>query len=342
MYQEAYKMIQSGNVNQAGLQKMYNSFSKQYEKDAEKTQADLSKQYADFAYNRGVENAKNSHYLDAIDDYNTAIRYKPSFEAYANKGCSQYALGEYKDALESFNKALEFQPNNQTIIDIKATVQNQISKMEAAPIAIYDLKIANTDQEGNIITDYGLPIYSENTYYLRPKIYYKSNVKSKVTLQIKFINPDGSISKSGTSPEGYSTKSDVITDGNGSRKLHSWGSKTKGNWSSGQYRLEIWYEDVCIASKNFFVLSAAYNANSNFSIPTYVPTSNNGNSGTLTLKRKTCSSCNGTGTDPYPTSVASYGLDNSSPNKCPVCGKYENHYHKSCIPCQGKGYIESY
>jgi len=342
MYNEALQMLQSGNVNQAGMQKMYDSFSKEYDKKTENTMDALSKQYGDFNYNLGYNKAKSNLHLDAIENYNTAIQHKPTFEAYNSKGCSQYALGDYTGALESFNKALEFQSDNQTAIQNKLNAQQQILKVEYAPIAIYDIKIANSDQEGNIVTDYDLPIYSDNTYYLKPKIFYKSNVKSKVSLQLKYFKSDGSLIIGDTSHEGYSTKVDLITNGDESRSLIGWGSKTKGNWATGRCRLEIWYEDVCIASKNFFILPDVHNDN-NVTMPNYFPPQNNENSSGLTLKRKVCTSCNGKGVDPYPSYAPTYGLDRVIKDEaCPICGRHDSHYHKSCIPCQGKGYIESY
>lgn len=60
------------------------------------------------------------------------------------------------------------------------------------------------------------------------------------------------------------------------------------------------------------------------------------------IERVTCPSCNGRKVQESPSYGASFGLDRSSNTRCPVCGKYENHYHANCIPCQGKGYIEKY
>ena len=60
------------------------------------------------------------------------------------------------------------------------------------------------------------------------------------------------------------------------------------------------------------------------------------------IEKVKCSSCGGTGINSSPSYGASYGLSKSSDKRCEVCGKYENHRHDNCIPCQGKGYIEKY
>lgn len=338
MYQQAYRMLQSGNINQGGLQKMYDDFSKEYDKQVENN----NKNQADNLYNNGVDEANNYHHLAAIENFNTSISYYPTSKAYNYKGCSEYELGEYKNALESFKKALELDPNNDTYQKNKMLMEEMILKVESAPILIYNIKIANAKQDGTLISDYDSPIFSNNTYYLKPKIYYKSNLKSNLTLNIKYILSDGSLSTGKNSPEGYSTKSDMIINGNGSRELSGWGSVTKGNWSSGIYRVEVWYEGICLGSTNFSVLPESSNAIDNISMPSYPTTQINGNSGNLTLKQKVCNYCKGTGNDPYPSYGTSYGLDRSSDKKCEICGKYENHYHKRCISCSGKGYIESY
>ena len=35
--------------------------------------------------------------------------------------------------------------------------------------------------------------------------------------------------------------------------MKGWGGETKGNWSRGQYRCEIWYNNMCLKSEVFTV-----------------------------------------------------------------------------------------
>lgn len=60
------------------------------------------------------------------------------------------------------------------------------------------------------------------------------------------------------------------------------------------------------------------------------------------LVKEKCSFCKGTGVDPYPTHGATFGLSTASDKRCEICGKYDNHYHKKCSSCQGKGYKEKF
>lgn len=60
------------------------------------------------------------------------------------------------------------------------------------------------------------------------------------------------------------------------------------------------------------------------------------------MQQVVCPYCKGTKVQESPTYGPSFGLDRSSNKQCPICGKFENHYHANCIPCQGKGYTEKY
>ncbi len=60
------------------------------------------------------------------------------------------------------------------------------------------------------------------------------------------------------------------------------------------------------------------------------------------MTKVACSFCKGTGKDPIPTSVANFGHGDASNRACPVCGKFENHYHKACPSCNGKGTVDKF
>ena len=46
-------------------------------------------------------------------------------------------------------------------------------------------------------------------------------------------------------------------------ELNGWGSKEHGNWQSGEYRIEIWYNNKKIAQKQFKIYSSS-NSNDYF------------------------------------------------------------------------------
>ena len=122
------------------------------------------------------------------------------------------------------------------------------------PIIIKDVKIANTSYDGDIETDYGKIIYSKNTMYLNPKINY-IGVKTgeKIKFNIKLYTPSG-LSTGSDSPSGFSyTASIYVYSGDNTEVLGGWGNSSRGNWSRGNYRFEIWYADVCLKSKSFTI-----------------------------------------------------------------------------------------
>lgn len=54
-----------------------------------------------------------------------------------------------------------------------------------------------------------------------------------------------------------------------------------------------------------------------------------------------CSFCHGTGKNPGKTYPPSFGLERTYDNPpCDICGDRDNHYHKKCPSCNGKGYVE--
>lgn len=122
------------------------------------------------------------------------------------------------------------------------------------PIIITDIQIANTNNSGDIETDYGNTIYSSSTMYLKPKISY-TGIKTgeNIDLNVKFYTPSG-LSTGSSSPYGcsYST-SMYVYSGENTETLSGWGGSSRGHWRSGQYRFEIWYGDVCLKSKSFTV-----------------------------------------------------------------------------------------
>lgn len=130
---------------------------------------------------------------------------------------------------------------------------NSISEI---PFIITKLEVGNTDENSNIIQDYGETIWDYKTKYLTPRITVKPfKSTGTYTIYVKLYK-DGSLRTGTSSPSGYSYSSKVTISGNSSQvfTLLGWGSKTAGHWSTGEYRFEIWYDDYCIGSKTFKVI----------------------------------------------------------------------------------------
>jgi len=122
------------------------------------------------------------------------------------------------------------------------------------PIIITDIQIANTNNGGDIETDYGNTIYSSSTMYLKPKISY-TGIKTgeNIDLNVKLYTPSG-LSTGSSSPYGcsYST-SMYVYSGENTETLSGWGGSSRGHWRSGTYRYEIWYGSVCLKAKSFTI-----------------------------------------------------------------------------------------
>lgn len=124
------------------------------------------------------------------------------------------------------------------------------------PFIITKLEVANTDENSNVIQDYGETIWDFKTKYLTPRITIKPfKGTGTYTVYVKLYK-DGSLRTGTSSPSGYTYSSKVTISGNSSQVfiLPGWGSKTAGFWSMGEYRFEIWYGDYCIGSKIFKVI----------------------------------------------------------------------------------------
>lgn len=133
--------------------------------------------------------------------------------------------------------------------------ENKLSKVESyMPVVITDIEIANVYQSGSIETDYGNTIYNSYTMYLKPRIKY-TGIKTgeSITLNIKLYTPTG-LSRGSSSPSNCSwTESFYVSEEDGTQAFQGWGGPSKGHWSSGTYRYEFWYGNVCLKAKTFTI-----------------------------------------------------------------------------------------
>ena len=128
----------------------------------------------------------------------------------------------------------------------------------AIPIIISDIKMGNGFMNGDVETMYGETIYSHKTMFLMPQINYTGiNIGKDITVKIKLFSPDGKLSMSMKegSPTDYSYQTSMyVSKGSGKTTLSGWGGEDRGHWKSGNYRIEIWYEDICLKTKSFKIL----------------------------------------------------------------------------------------
>lgn len=140
--------------------------------------------------------------------------------------------------------------------DSLSEVQSNLNLVKTDfPIRISSIDIANVYSGGNIETGYGGTIYSSNTMYLKPRINYVGiDVGRSINLKVRWYTTDGSLSTGNSSPIGYSYQESVyVYNGYNTKELPGWGNKNKGNWKKGTYRVEIWYNNVCLKAKTFTI-----------------------------------------------------------------------------------------
>ena len=92
--------------------------------------------------------------------------------------------------------------------------------------------------------NYGSQLYSD-TQYLRAKVFYQKPTASTESfkLKVKIFNPDGSLSRGGGSPTGYTFEAQLLLSGKeGSFFLTGWGNKEGTLYTAGNYRYEIWLD----------------------------------------------------------------------------------------------------
>lgn len=136
------------------------------------------------------------------------------------------------------------------------SVSSSSASISEFPFIVTKLEVANTDENNNIIQNYGESIWDYKTKYLTPRITIKPfKSTGTYTVYVKLYK-DGSLRTGTTSPAGYSYSNSITISGKSSQvfTLSGWGSNTSGHWSTGEYRFEIWYGSYCIGSKTFKVI----------------------------------------------------------------------------------------
>lgn len=176
-------------------------------------------------------------------------------KAILNDDYVSFAVEMYCHSSEEFKYT--FYKNIKALDGVYSAVQDYYADLvssTSAPFSITSVDVANTDVEGNIITDYGSSIYSYQTQYLKPRI--KCDVETAGTYEIfiKLITPDGTYSTGNGSPSGYSYSSTLTMEaGTHTYLISGWGAKTSGKWAAGTYRFEFYYDDELVGQKQFTV-----------------------------------------------------------------------------------------
>lgn len=180
---------------------------------------------------------------------------------------TRYELSKARNEINKLNSKINILNNEvkntkkslHTTKEERDEIQQQLNNLKEkvrylTPILITDIQIANSNQNGEIETDYGYTIYSNNTMYLKPKITYIGiRTGENIDLDVKLFTPYG-MSTGSTSPNGCSYSTSIyVYSGENTETLSGWGGSSRGHWARGEYRFEIWYNNVCLRSKIFTI-----------------------------------------------------------------------------------------
>lgn len=158
---------------------------------------------------------------------------------------------ERVSSLESEKSTLESEKHSAE--EALATLQQKVGN--SYPLIISDIEIANVTYNGDIETNYGNTLYSSRTMYLKPRIKYYGISSGNKTLKVKWYNPNGTLKTGTSSPYGFSQSENcyIYSGSDNSCSLSGWGNSTRGHWSAGTYRIEVWYDNTCLKSKTFTI-----------------------------------------------------------------------------------------
>lgn len=213
-------------------------------------------------YDRAINLIKIYSSLSGKNDGKDLSSMAERCRQYLEKARLSEERGDSSEAIKCYKSVLEINPND---INVKNALDAVIARKGYVDIS--KVTFANTDNDGNILIDYGGTLYKEELRYVTPKIYYNSlsNENKSVEFFFKIYNPDGKLRTGSSSPSGY-TWSDrrTVYPGNSKTLIASgWGNSNGGAYSSGRYLFEIWCNGSKLYSTSFEVKSRPQVSSSN-------------------------------------------------------------------------------
>lgn len=142
-------------------------------------------------------------------------------------------------------------------------------RLEPLPVEIMEIEVANVDEDYNYETDYGDDIRASSSMYFAFRVTYCPNRMTnerrseELELPVELVvyyyevhreNEDGERTLFSRS---YSYRDTLhVSDGLmpyecSDEELIPYGLPEPGAWPAGLYRVEIWYEGLCIGTKSF-------------------------------------------------------------------------------------------
>lgn len=170
----------------------------------------------------------------------------------------RYELNKSKQDYNQLNTSYQ-----SLITDISSSKENAkaVSDQlkEAAmsyPVIITKLDFKNGNN-GIVYSDYRYDFSHDDIRYIYPRIHFKTltDVSKYITLKIKFYNPSNTLEHTSASNEYSYAHTMYVTPYSSINTIDcgGWGNATESKFDYGQYRVEVWYENVCLYSSQFQV-----------------------------------------------------------------------------------------
>lgn len=242
---------------------------------AEKIEDGLERQMQELS-SLSAENSKYKKEIDRLDTEIKATKLSNTFVTIliviagataiflsilvANSYSSQ---NELKDSMEHEKQYKELSKTYENLEEQYKELSERHEKLNnvaqklnnGSPISITEIGIENIYENGTIKTNRHNKIHSSETMFLRPVIDYYGFHNLTRKIFVRFIDSNGKVIRGDSSPSKYSYSNEIAIQKGMiyNERLVGWGNKQKGNWKSGIYKVEIWYEGKLLKTKEFTI-----------------------------------------------------------------------------------------
>jgi tetratricopeptide (TPR) repeat protein len=211
------------------------------------------------AYEKGDYETALMFFKKGLNEACKNVDFKDQIELCNMKLAKQKEAGQANLQQEDLQKSAAGKFAQEPELELKSiTIKNNMpDSILEIPIMITSLKIGNVYKDGTVETPYGDKLYSSTSMYLKPQIEFIGLQKCEsIKLHTKLYYNETLRSNAKTSPPGYTSLSgDIFVAGNGkqTKDFAAWGSSTQGFFPAGDYRYEIWYNEMLLEAIDFQV-----------------------------------------------------------------------------------------
>lgn len=167
-----------------------------------------------------------------------------SSTVYYTYALALFKQGEKKAANEYYNKAFELYRLN--------PLRSKYEECAGCPFEIVAFHFGFCKSNGEMVTPYDNRLISSNSRYIATQLDVVYLRDEKAEIGVKVFH-DGKLSTGTGSKDGFSYSG--IIDGKDPGKYTIsggyWGNDTPGNWSAGNYEVQVWYKDAMVGSEAF-------------------------------------------------------------------------------------------